>query len=244
MSEKLQETNHTESNSKYGNTYTLKKMMKHVKKSLSLKKGGNGDLPKEETKPTEKPNSIFSYMKHFMDSIFDRENYLKKQKEEQLNGMREPYDTTMANLADIKPVDIGPAVAYEEYVKSVQNKENQDETLKEIQEQPEYLAESKQLLEEGNHIQSQAIQDIENIKQGILEKLKSATERLQVPEPSQQPLPQQPQSQEQSQSQEQQPTDVPVQLLEQPPIIEVARPLETYVQPNESPSLKKSNFLK
>ena len=74
--------------------------------------------------------------------------------------------------------------------------------------------------------------------------MKSATERLQVPEPSQQPLPQQPQSQEQSQSQEQQPIDVPVQLLEQHPIIEVARPLETYVQPNESPSLKKSNFLK
>ena len=220
-----------ESNQKYGKTPSLKKMMKHIKKSLSLKKGGNGNLPsdqQDQLKPTtEKPNSIFSYMKHFMDSVFDRENFLKKQREEQLNGIKEPYDTTMANLANIKPVDIGPAVAYEEFVKSVEKKENEDDVLKEIQEQPENLEESKRIIEDGKHIQSAAVENIENIKQGILENLKSVTERLQVVSPTH--------------------VEPQEQSTDQQPIIELARPLVTYEidAANENPpSLKKSNFLK
>ena len=217
-----------ESKSKYGKTRSLKKMMKYIK--TSLKKSGNGNLhpnQQDQLKPTtEKPNSIFSYMKYFMDSVFDRENFLKKQREEQLNGIKEPYDKTMATLADITPVDIGPAVAYEEFVKSMEKKQNEDEAFKVFREQPEKLEESKRILEEGKHIQSRTVDHIENIKQGILENLKSATERLQVVSEAS--------SQEQLTEEDQQ------------SIIELARPLVTHDTDefNENPSLKKSDFLK
>jgi hypothetical protein len=172
------------SNPDKGQIYQLKKMMKHIQTKLKGNENTtntnattNASIEKKMKAGASK--SIFSYIKYYLDSVFDKENFVKKQKEEQLNGIKEPYDTTVEKLAEINPVDnISPAVAFETFQKSVEQNQKIEEMEKEYRERPEIIAETKQLLDEGNAVKSAAVENIGQIKQGILDDLKEATDRL------------------------------------------------------------------
>jgi hypothetical protein len=157
-------------------TNQLKKMMKHIQKTL---KGGrdNSQGFQPLTKKL-KGGSLFSYMKYYLDSVFDRENFLKKQKEEQLNGIKEPYEENLTNLTAIHPVDISPAAAFDTLTNTIQTQTAIEEAQKDLLERPEVIAANEKIKKEAEETTKNEFSEIEESKNKILDDLKKATENI------------------------------------------------------------------
>jgi phosphopantothenate synthetase len=161
----------------------LKKMMKHIQTSL---KGGSNPLKhkSKETKTNELQEGgssykIYDYMKYYLDMVFDRENFLKKEREDKLNGIREPFDKTAQTFAEITPVDtISPATAIQEFVKSVEEKKEEDERDKQIAELPENIQKKAEVLDTANKETQEFIEKMNQLKQGILDDLQKVIEPI------------------------------------------------------------------
>jgi len=164
------------------NINRLKKMMKHIQTSL---KGGNPLKHKsKETKTNESQEGgssykIYDYMKYYLDMVFDRENFLKKEREDKLNGIREPFDKTVQSFTEITPVDaMTPVVAIQEFVKSVEEKLEEDERVKQIAELPENIQKNAEVLDTANKETNEFIEKMNEMKQGILDDLQKVIEPI------------------------------------------------------------------